>query len=350
MKKATLFVLFVILAYAPLLAQYSPCYEAAFAEGKRQYDAGKYQTAKKFFKEAKECPDSNKAAANEWIGKCDTRLRKQAEVKEKEENEAFARCTTVSACENYLKEYPKGKYVDVVTKKKWAYGHPIPRIGNWWFGDIRRDVLQKAEGLVVERDGIGYEVVGYSLKRRNQYWPLKATSAAFTKEMRAAFESDYEFMISDIQVKDADGIVRVLPDSYGLCTFDVVKNDSCVENSRKPRKVKKIVGFDENYPEPRVYVYNVHQGMVSKSALLAGNRIVLDSPVQYEVVGYTMRYKTKAGTTKEAEAIGPAFSDEIKNVISSANVGDRFYFKFIDVKGADGIVRTVVTCICVEIK
>ena len=74
MKRTILILLTALLSTASLLAQYSPCYEAAFAEGKRLYNAGKYTQAKKYFNEAKGCPDPNTAAANEWIGKCNQRI------------------------------------------------------------------------------------------------------------------------------------------------------------------------------------------------------------------------------------------------------------------------------------
>ena len=74
MKKHLLILLTALLSTTPLLAQYSPCYEAAFAEGKRLYDQGKYTQAKKYFNEAKDCPDPNTVAANEWIGMCNQRI------------------------------------------------------------------------------------------------------------------------------------------------------------------------------------------------------------------------------------------------------------------------------------
>jgi len=46
-------------------------------------------------------------------------LEKQAAVKaEKEEEEAYKKCTTIEGCKNYLKAYPNGKYASVVKKKK----------------------------------------------------------------------------------------------------------------------------------------------------------------------------------------------------------------------------------------
>lgn len=74
MKKYIFIILTALLSIAPLLAQYSPCYEAAFAEGQKLYKAGKYSQAKKYFNEAKDCPDSNTVAADEWIRKCKAKM------------------------------------------------------------------------------------------------------------------------------------------------------------------------------------------------------------------------------------------------------------------------------------
>lgn len=84
--KKLIFVLVLIIFSVPLLAQYSPCFEAKFAEGQKQFKAGKYKTAKKYFNEAKSCPDPNTVAANEWIGKCNTKIA-EIEKKRLEEEE-----------------------------------------------------------------------------------------------------------------------------------------------------------------------------------------------------------------------------------------------------------------------
>ena len=80
MKKHILITLIAMLSAIPLMAQYSPCYEAAFSEGKRLYNAGKYSQAKKQFQEAKNCPDPNTAAADEWIGKCDKGIKESKKI------------------------------------------------------------------------------------------------------------------------------------------------------------------------------------------------------------------------------------------------------------------------------
>lgn len=112
----------------------------------------------------------------------------------------------------------------------------------------------------------------------------------------------------------------------------------------------------KDLPKPEAIIRNVVNGQVSKSALLSAGGVVAEMKdfdfegVHYDVVGYTFRYKTKAGTTKEAKSNGSKFSDEIKNAINSANVGDMFVFTAIQVRGNDGKTKTLETPIGVEIK
>ena len=72
--------------------------------------------------------------------------------------------------------------------------------------------------------------------------------------------------------------------------------------------------------------------------------------VKYDVVGYTVKYRTKAGTTKEAKVNGAAFSEEIKSVFQTANVGDMYQFTAIQVRGNDGKVKVLDSQLGVEIK
>ena len=112
----------------------------------------------------------------------------------------------------------------------------------------------------------------------------------------------------------------------------------------------------KDLPKPTAVIHNVVDGKVSKSALLAANRVVAEMKdfdfegVHYDVVGYTVKYRTKAGTTKEAKVSGAAFSDEIKGVFNTANVGDIYVFTAIQVKGNDGKTKTLDSQLAVEIK
>ena len=89
-KRKTLILLAALLSTAPLLAQYSPCYEAAFAEGQRLFKNGRYAEAKNYFKEAKNCPDPNEAEVDDMIGKCNREIKRKNELAEglKREQEA----------------------------------------------------------------------------------------------------------------------------------------------------------------------------------------------------------------------------------------------------------------------
>ena len=112
----------------------------------------------------------------------------------------------------------------------------------------------------------------------------------------------------------------------------------------------------KDLPKPVALIRNVVNGQVSKSALQAAGRVEAEMKdfdfdgVKYDVVGYTFRYKSMSGTTKEAKASSGSFTDEIRNAISQANVGDMFVFTAIQVRGNDGKTKTIETPIGVEIK
>ena len=112
----------------------------------------------------------------------------------------------------------------------------------------------------------------------------------------------------------------------------------------------------KDLPKPTAIIRNVVNGQVSKSALLAANRVEAEMKdfdfegVHYDVVGYTVKYKTKAGTNREAKVNGAAFNDEIKNVFNTANVGDLYVFTAIQVRGNDGKTKTLDNQLAVEIK
>jgi gliding motility-associated protein GldM len=112
----------------------------------------------------------------------------------------------------------------------------------------------------------------------------------------------------------------------------------------------------KDLPKPTALIRNVVNGQVSKSALQAAGRVEAEMKdfdfdgVHYDVVGYTFRYKTKSGTTKEAKANAGGFTDEIRTAISQSNVGDMFVFTAIQVRGNDGKTKTLETPIGIEIK
>ena len=110
-------------------------------------------------------------------------------------------------------------------------------------------------------------------------------------------------------------------------------------------------------PKPTAKIDNVGvDGKVSKSALLAANMVRAEMKdfdfegVKYDVVGYTVKYKTKAGTVKEEKVNGSKFNETLKTVFNSANVGDLFMFTAIRVKGNDNKEKVLDSQIGVEIK
>lgn len=147
--------------------------------------------------------------------------------------------------------------------------------------------------------------------------------------------------------KTGNGTYTLRPGDANEVTVSVSSNGSSLGSMKF--RVKDL-------PKPTALIRNVVNGQVSKSALLAANRVEAEikdfdfDGVHYDVVGYTFRYKTKAGTSKEAKASCGAFTDEIKNAISAANVGDVFVFTAIQVRGNDGKTKTLETPIGVEIK
>lgn len=147
--------------------------------------------------------------------------------------------------------------------------------------------------------------------------------------------------------RTGNGTYNLRPGEANEVTINVTSNGSSLGSMKF--RVKDL-------PKPEAIIRNVQNGLVSKSALLAANRVEAEMKdfdfdgVKYDVVGYTFRYKTKAGTTKEAKANSGAFTDEIKNAISGSNVGDTFLFTAIQVRGNDGKTKTLDTPIGVEIK
>lgn len=119
MKRAIFLLFTVFLLGGQLLAQYSPCYQAAFAEGKKYYNAGNYAKAKTSFNEAKSCPDPNTTEINDWIGKCDKAIAEAAQkakedlaVKQKREKDAKKNAYMSIKRMDYCNVYNSGNMID----------------------------------------------------------------------------------------------------------------------------------------------------------------------------------------------------------------------------------------------
>lgn len=147
--------------------------------------------------------------------------------------------------------------------------------------------------------------------------------------------------------RTGNGTYNLLPGSADEVTISVSSGGSSLGSMKF--RVKDL-------PKPTALIRNVVNGQVTKSALLSAGGVIAEMKdfdfegVKYDVVGYTFRYKTKAGTTKEAKAGSGHFTEEIKSAISGSNVGDMFQFTAIQVRGNDGKVKTLETPIGVEIK
>ena len=147
--------------------------------------------------------------------------------------------------------------------------------------------------------------------------------------------------------RTGNGTYNLLPGAADEVTISVTSAGSSLGSMKF--RVKDL-------PKPQALIRNVVNGQVSKSALQAAGRVEAEMKdfdfdgVKYDVVGYTFRYKTKSGTTKEAKANSGSFTDEIRNAISQSNVGDMFQFTAIQVRGNDGKTKTLETPIGVEIK
>ena len=110
-------------------------------------------------------------------------------------------------------------------------------------------------------------------------------------------------------------------------------------------------------PKPMAIIDNASpDGKYTKTALLAANCVRAEMKdfdfegVRYDVVGYTVKYRTKAGTVKEEKVNGSKFNETIKSVFNSANAGDIYVFTAIRVKGNDNKEKVLDSQIAVEIK
>ena len=131
-------------------------------------------------------------------------------------------------------------------------------------------------------------------------------------------------------------------------TVNVISQGNSIGNMKF--RVKEL-------PKPTAIIDNISpDGKYTKSALLAANCVRAEMKdfdfegVKYDVVGYTVKYKTKAGTVKEEKVQGSKFNETLKSVFNSANTGDIYIFTAIRVKGNDNKEKVLDSQIGVEIK
>ena len=142
--------------------------------------------------------------------------------------------------------------------------------------------------------------------------------------------------------------LRVNPGHTGDVTVNVTSQGNSLGGMKF--RVKEL-------PKPTAKIDNVGaDGKVSRSNLLAANRVSAEMKdfdfegVRYDVVGYTVKYKTKAGTMKEEKVNGAQFNETLKSVFGSSNPGDLFVFTAIRVKGNDQKEKVLDAQLAVEIK
>ena len=142
--------------------------------------------------------------------------------------------------------------------------------------------------------------------------------------------------------------LRVNPGHTGDVTVNVTSQGSSLGGMKF--RVKEL-------PKPTAKIDNVGaDGKVSRSNLLAANRVSAEMKdfdfegVRYDVVGYTVKYKTKAGTMKEEKVNGAQFNETLKSVFGSSNPGDLFVFTAIRVKGNDQKEKVQDAQLALEIK
>lgn len=230
--------------------------------------------------------------------------------KVKEEDEAYQKCTTVAGCDKYLKNYPQGRYVAEVQAKKATLAISITTTKNS-SNIVYRGIDNPV--AIAGISGMNYNVTaeGGTLKTDNDRYILHVDNNA--KKVQVNVSSDGSLIKSvEFTVKDI--------------------------------------------PNPTPMIRNTVNGMAMKTAFLAAGRVEVElkncnyNGVYFNVVGYTCRYKTAAGTIKEEKTNSNEFTDGIKAAINAAHSGDTFMFFEIKVKGNDGKVRTLDDSIAVMIK
>ena len=103
MKKYFITISFLLLAVAIVQAQ-TEC-ESMLDAANKYYNEGKYDKAAKMYQLIQEECDSNYGGAAVKLTDCNHKLK---------EDEDYEKCTTISACNYYLKNYPDGRYINQV--------------------------------------------------------------------------------------------------------------------------------------------------------------------------------------------------------------------------------------------
>jgi hypothetical protein len=127
----------------------------------------------------------------------------------------------------------------------------------------------------------------------------------------------------------------------GKATIRINRKDKdyLVPRHSKEFLVKRI-------PSPYAKIGNNKGGVVPVNKFKEQKGMILvledfDFEVKFNNLGYEMIYVSKTGKSKTLISKGPAFTKEMKDVISAASAGDIFSFINIKAKGPDEKVRDI---------
>lgn len=107
MRKTWIILLCLMAAPAIVWAQ-SDC-EAMLQAANQYYSNGEYEKAARMYQLIKEDCGNNYGGVNSKLTDCNNKIQEDA---------AFNACTTVEACDAYLRNYPNGRYVQSVQQKR----------------------------------------------------------------------------------------------------------------------------------------------------------------------------------------------------------------------------------------
>lgn len=108
MEKIVFLLFFVCTFVFSSFAQHGSDCELLLSSANSEYNRGNYEKASELYKKLQsKCGDYGGCAAK--LSDCNQKLR---------EDEAYKRCSTIEACDSYLKTYPNGRYASAVRQKR----------------------------------------------------------------------------------------------------------------------------------------------------------------------------------------------------------------------------------------
>lgn len=223
--KRIVFVMFCLLLFASVAQAQTDC-EKKLKAANDYYNRGEYaKAAKMYMKIQTDCSENYGGAAAKLVD-CNQKLK---------EDDDFGKCTTMAACNDYLKNYPNGKYVDRVQQIR---------------DGIIKSSINVAEDDKAYQDCITQEDYSEYL-RKHPYGRHVSQARAMLKQ----FEEDeaYENCITE---SDCDAYLASFPDGLHYSEILAKKNVFEEERLRKEREAAKTA-----YMNIRVVDFaNTHSG------------------------------------------------------------------------------------------